>query len=325
MSSNPYGLTEPFREKLQKDVDDQIVTRFEGIGLNSEALAALARVAVDVPPIELGPIWEVPALREAALHCAGLIQQFGFGILAPTLRQPLADVSLGFEHVLGALMDDWQGQFAGIFEVAQKFARRTFPPNWDGEGIGVPDDLEEMVLVEGLPLGWVPPTGVLRSLLAADTAQRRRQILGRSWRSVAKQCLVLLDAVEERGLREHAHFAKESATTLLAGLSLSSQALSATLLDTVLGVVFSSDTLRDVKQPERFNLEAFEIRAALVLGAISSAHHRYRPGNGDVVPRKFSRHASVHGVGKRQYSRINAVIALMNVTALLAYLDSQEG
>lgn len=55
-----------------------------------------------------------------------------------------------------------------------------------------------------------------------------------------------------------------------------------------------------------------------MLGGIWGAHGEFWPDKGDKIPRSYSRHGSVHGVSRRQYSRINAVLALMHVVSLLA-------
>jgi hypothetical protein len=51
------------------------------------------------------------------------------------------------------------------------------------------------------------------------------------------------------------------------------------------------------------------------------AFGQFWPKNGDQIPRDFSRHASAHGVSRRRCSRINVLLALMHVTALLKPLS----
>jgi hypothetical protein len=47
-------------------------------------------------------------------------------------------------------------------------------------------------------------------------------------------------------------------------------------------------------------------------------------GRGESIQREFTRHGSAHAVSRMQYSRINAVIALMHVTAYIMLLDSGD-
>ena len=75
------------------------------------------------------------------------------------------------------------------------------------------------------------------------------------------------------------------------------------------------------KPGERLTIEDLPARSAVVLGGIWGAFGQFWPENGEQIPRNFSRHASAHGVSRRQYSRINALLALMHVTAPLKLLS----
>ena len=131
-----------------------------------------------------------------------------------------------------------------------------------------------------------------------------------------------LDDIEEIQLREHVQFAKQSAESLLLGNSAACQALSANLMDTVLNAEFgTADRGAIVSQKSRFAFDDHSFRIAMVLGPIWAAHGTYSPSAGDRIPTTFSRHASAHGVSRRQYSRINATLSLMHVTALIKMLD----
>lgn len=76
-------------------------------------------------------------------------------------------------------------------------------------------------------------------------------------------------------------------------------------------------------QKAKPDADEFSIRAAITLSGIWSAHGQYFPEKGDQVPRAYSRHGTVHGVSKRQFTAVNATLALMHVVALLRLLDSQ--
>lgn len=45
--------------------------------------------------------------------------------------------------------------------------------------------------------------------------------------------------------------------------------------------------------------------------------------DGDAIPTTFSRNATAHAVSRRQFSRSNAVQALMFATSLLYFFDEQ--
>ena len=54
---------------------------------------------------------------------------------------------------------------------------------------------------------------------------------------------------------------------------------------------------------------------------IWNAHAQFWKHKGDQIPYDYSRHASVHGVSPRQFSKRNCVQVLMLVTSLLGYKD----
>lgn len=110
---------------------------------------------------------------------------------------------------------------------------------------------------------------------------------------------------------------------MLAGNHEAGQALAANLLDSILRHEFSSSDRRSItSQTDRLDIDDYPPRLALVLGGIWGAHGEYWPDRGDQIPRRFSRHASAHGVSKRQYSRVNATISVMHVAALLRVIQS---
>lgn len=214
-------------------------------------------------------------------------------------------------------------QFAVIIAAARKGVFSSLPPNWRDDTITIPKDLEQLLLDEGLPLAWVPPTAVLARIFAAGTPQERRRVIGRSWKRIGEACGVELDRVHALRLKGHVKFARNAARSLLDGSSETSQALSANLLDSILRAEFSDGDRKTITgHKSRLDIEDYPLRVAIVLGAIWGAHGQYWPEKGEKVPREFSRHGSAHGVSSRQYSRINAVLALMHVTALLRLLDT---
>ena len=68
-----------------------------------------------------------------------------------------------------------------------------------------------------------------------------------------------------------------------------------------------------------------QITESIVIAGLWGAFGAYWPDNGDEIPTIFSRHTSAHGVSRRQYSKVNAVIALMHVVAYLCWLQHREG
>jgi hypothetical protein len=257
------------------------------------------------------PKFEIPALK------------LDYQSLFPNLAAIQAEALKSFLPTVHAIFDMQRGQFAVLLANVSKALRTALPPNWLDESVSFPKDLETLLLDEGLPLAWVPSPEVLVRLFAASTPAERRQIIGRRWKSITIACLAELADVRAKRLKEHVHFATEAAATLLGGSSASSQALSANLLDSILRTEFEDhDRRRFTGRKQRLDIEDYPIRVAIVLGGIWGAHGEYWPNRGDKIPRTFSRHGSAHGVSRRQYSRVNSVIALMHVVALLRLLEA---
>lgn len=272
------------------------------------------------------PALETPLFAEQARRALS-------GIDVPALKLDYSSLFPNFEGMrvsalanllpsIRLIQDLQRDQFASIIESARAAATARLPPNWRGDEVSIPKDLETMLLDEGLPLAWVPPQEIVVKLFAAPTPSDRRKILGVRWKAVTRACLEELQNVTHTALVEHAEFAIEAAESLMEGRSKSSQALSANLLDTILRTSFNEkDRTTITGQKQRLNIDDYPLRVAIVLGGIWGSHGQFWPSKGDKVPRKYSRHGSTHGVSRRQYSRINALLALMHVVSLLRVLE----
>ncbi|AKV72207.1 hypothetical protein SXIM_00003 [Streptomyces xiamenensis] len=73
----------------------------------------------------------------------------------------------------------------------------------------------------------------------------------------------------------------------------------------------------------RFELDAYKFKVACTFAPVWYAHARYYPADGDPIPRTFGRHPSAHGVSRLQYSRINTIYALMLVTTVIKFFDTE--
>lgn len=243
--------------------------------------------------------------------------------LFPDFTSVHADVFKSLRPSIKIIQDVQREQFADVIAKARAAVMASLPPNWRGDDLTIPQNLETMLLDEGLPLAWVPPHTVVLALFAAATPAYRRKILGNRWKSIARSCGVELEDIEKAELAEHVEFALEAAEALLDGKARSSQALSANLLDSILRASFSTQDRKTITgQKARLDIEDYPMRVAIVLGGIWGSHGEYWPNKGDKIPRSFSRHGSAHGVSRRQYSRINALLALMHVVGLLRVIEA---
>lgn len=266
--------------------------------INATALAGMKTV----------PKIEVPALK------------FDYSSMFPEITKINESIMKSLAPTLAEFNRTYFSQFSEIAKNLQKIAARAYPSNWRlGDGlVSFPDNLEEILIEEGIPLAWVPPTEVLEKLFAAESPGDRRKVLSSNWKAIVAECQAVLGTVEEKQLAIYVEFATEAAEALAEGKWKASQALSANILDSFLHQKFTAeDRMELTNQKTRVDWKKFPMRVALVVGSLSGGYGEYWPKNGDEIPKQFSRHASAHGLSHRQYSRLNAVIALMNVVGLV--------
>lgn len=221
------------------------------------------------------------------------------------------------------VFEEQREAFSEIFTDIREVLDNLLPPNWRGEDVPIPDNIEDLLIDEGLPLGWVPPKDVLIDVFGAATPEARQQVLETNLEAIVNACRMELDIIRDPDLQEYVHFAYESIEALRADLNKSSQALSTNLLDTILRHSLDKHYRHSLvtDQNTRPALDDYPMRVAIVIGGIWGAHSRYYPRKGDDIPSNFSRHASAHAVSFRQYSRLNALIAVMHVVGLLKVLE----
>lgn len=246
-------------------------------------------------------------------------------------------------------MREWQEREAernremwALLEQSERRFRASLPPNWNNPEIEFPDleDLEALQQQEGLPMAWVPPNHVLAELLSCKTSASRRRVVARESEAILTACRRELRRLTSEETREWRGSADEAVRAMKAGHWRAGQALAAIALDTATmkfvrssypdavlqsrkapgGVRVSTPpgfgerslpTWRDVDYP----------RALLVLHSIYGAFTEFNPLTGRPVPTQFTRHGTVHSISRRQYTKANALIALMHVVGLLCLIE----
>lgn len=293
--------------------------------VNMTALPAFKLISKSIDTS--GILNSITKINESALPGLKVMPKFDVPTLSLDYASLLPDMTKFNESIMKSLAPAFAdfnkryfAQFDEITENLQKIAARAYPPNWqiDDELVGFPDNLEAILIDEGIPLAWVPPTQVLVKLFAAETPGDRRKVLSSNWKSIVDECAVVLNSVEEQKLAVYVEFALEAAEALAEGKWKASQGLSTNILDSFLHQKFTPSSRKELtNQKNRVDWKRFPMRVALVVGALSGGYAEYWPKNGYEIPKQFSRHASAHGLSRRQYSRLNAVIALMNVVGLI--------
>ena len=231
---------------------------------------------------------------------------------------------------------DQLGQFAKLYSdqqtdwlkaIAPSLSRLKgtfFPSNLQGVKDLSLEEVEQVVMLDGIGLYEVPRTEIAERLIRASSNSARREVLGQKWREIVADCRTALESCHSPKTAPMARFATDAIDAVRAGNVASAQALVGSLLDTVLRRYLPTAKPLIVPGKNVKNADAyldFSVRKYIALAPIWQAYQSYYPEIGDRVPRTFNRHATAHTVGSQQYSRRNAVQGLLLVCGLLKFLD----
>ena len=188
------------------------------------------------------------------------------------------------------------------------------------------EEVEAVVMLDGIALYGLPRQELAEKLIRAETTAARRAILGRRWRAISADCRAAVDACNSSTVAPYVSFAVAALDALDGEHTEAAQALAASLLDTVVNGYFGKqrfDLTPNRKTTTPAEYEKFTLRKFIVFAPLWQAYQKYKIEDGDPIPNTFSRHASVHGVSTRQFSRRNAVQAVLFVSSLLLFLDEE--
>jgi hypothetical protein len=227
------------------------------------------------------------------------------------------------------------------YEQSEHFTfREALPPNWNSPEIDFPDldGLEDLQLREGLPLAWVPPNRVLAELLSLKSSAARRRVIARESTAILDACQRELRRLRAPGTKEWRASAREAVSAMKSGHWRAGQALAAIALDTATATFVRSTYRAATRQFDRKKQPTppgsskdslptwYDVdypRAMLVLHSLYGAFGFYDGKGGQPVPVQFTRHGTVHSLSPRQYSKPNALIALMHLVGLLCLIEDE--
>lgn len=272
------------QESIRKIIDDSYINRI------SETLANIPRVVIPkFPKIDYSSLF--PSNTQELVKQLSTLAKKQIDSLSSTLK------SIDFSNL--------------------------YPPNWKNgdDTLTFPSNLDDIV-GDGIPLAYTPPFHVLEKIFVATSTSQRRKILSDNHISIAKHCDDTLKSIQQKELKQYVVFAKESLRVFDNGDWRASQALSTSILDSFLYRHFpQTDRRKMVDQGNPIDWKKFPTYMAFTIGAISANYGKYYPENGDKIPKKYSRHASAHGLSTRQYSKLNSLIVLMTVVSLLKSVE----
>lgn len=308
-SAFPYGP--PLRASVDAMTDDPAGEGFErfvgaiaGLDQMSAAVRSYIKQSFQMPSV--GASFGMAPIQQVAQ------------ILSPPVSTRWVNAQLGatFRDILPSID-------------TSAMLKRILPPNLSALETVSFIQLDRLAAQEGITLYSVPRPDIAARLLAAPDATRRRAILGASIEPILDDCEAVLDQCVSSATVGVLPLLRAASRAIRAGHHEAGQALAANVLDTLMQQAFSQANRKRLtwhpRRPEDparpAEIEELKIRAGLALLPVWWA---YRPfnGYGDApAPTAFSRHATVHGVSGRQFSRRNAVQATMLATGLCAYLN----
>ncbi|MFI2567486.1 hypothetical protein ACH473_03380 [Cellulosimicrobium funkei] len=274
---------------------------------------------------------------EPSRSLADLYLRIGDWDLNPVLRETIAAINRAWapptQHVspiiesLNAIVSHLRRELVGQLDVARLFAR-SLPPNLRALG----SDLAivaaiEMGRDEGISMYGVPRAAVARRFLRAPDAPARRRILGEAAPLILDDCGAALDGVTARGLEFTVVMLRDAIGAARAGHLIAAQAAATAALDGATRLVLDDKTIREAvtrtgreKNRDQNILDGFRVSEALALMPVYGSHANYRHWE-DPVPWAYSRHATTHSAAGRQFSKRNAVQAVLVATGFLLWVD----
>ncbi|WP_418057443.1 hypothetical protein [Pimelobacter simplex] len=281
-----------------------------------------------VPKIQIEPAWmkQMNLINSDVYKMAGLGRPNLISLNSLLAGNAAFDVNERAAKMLARFANEQTSLLRRIAPLLEKVRIGFYPDNLrDIEGIEFAD-VEEVVMLDGIALYGVPRREIAERVLRAESTAARRDILGRRWKAISSDCRAALASCSSSIVAPYLRFAVGALDALDGGNPDAAQAMAASVLDTVVNGYFGKqryDLTPNKRTTDASEYDNFTMLEFIAFAPLWKAYQQYRPENGDPVPRTFSRHASVHGVSSRQFSRRNAVQAVLFVSSLLIFLDEE--
>lgn len=209
----------------------------------------------------------------------------------------------------------------------ERLRESFYPPNLGGIEDLEFEDVEKVVMADSIALYGVPRTAIAEALIRADSAAKRREILGRRWKAISMDCREAVEGFESEEIAPYVPFALAGLDALDGGHTAAAQALAGSLIDSLLTAYFGKD--RRLYTPDKKGkrttktYEEFTVRQFIAFAPMWQTYQQFWVDEGDSVPTTYSRNATAHTVSRRQFNRRNTVQAWLFATSLLHFFDEQ--
>lgn len=235
-----------------------------------------------------------------------------------------------------------QRYFQNLFEPLEKYlqqildrvdkVRRTGLPN------NLVDALDELTINElaqfandeAIGVYGAPRASILVKLVRSNTPAERRKLLNRYYEQIVDDCEEVTSSEKIKSKVPDSELVLEAIKSIRAELPQPAQALLTVTLDSLIIKLIPDKPSRKkitIHTPEAdapLDAETESLRQLLTWLPVWNAHKTFRPWTADKPPREFNRHASVHYVRNRQYSKRNCIQALLLTTGVIRYAASSS-
>lgn len=306
------SILAPLQEQMRSVMPHYSAIAREALApMNERLREQMASIVASVPTFSMPPLDQL-ALQGPVLDPATLE-------MLKRISEQQARTLEGLRKSLRSLFDP---------EALRGLNRALLSPNLKehANAIGA-SQVQEFVEQEGIPLYLVPRGRTALRLLRAKDRAGRRRVLGDCYESLMEDCAAVLERADDGAVSDELGFALDGLGAMRAGHARSAQAMFTVTLDTLIYRFYPDRKARGVITNRKKGAEVPEVidemgvREALVWLPIWNAHEEFWKHKGDKVPHYYSRHASVHGVSSRQFSKRNCIQVLMLVTSLIGYAD----
>ena len=165
--------------------------------------------------------------------------QAGFAELGTKLTKNL---DFGVFTKLGQQFAEQQSRWLKTLAPTLERLRESFyPPNLRSIKDLKFEEVEKVVLADGIALYGLPRAPVAEAIIRAETAAKRREILGRRWRTISADCREVLNGCASQSVAPYVPFTVAALDALDSGHTAPAQALAGSLIDTLLTARFGKD------------------------------------------------------------------------------------
>jgi len=167
----------------------------------------------------------------------------------------------------------------------EQLRKSFYPPNLRGIEDLAFEDVEKVVMADGIALYGVPQTSIAKALIRAESAAKRREILGRRRKAISADCRKAVEGLRSEAVAPYAPFALAALDALDNSHTEAAQALTGSLIDSLLTAYFGKDRYKytPAKNGKRTTegYEEFTIRQFVAFAPMWQVYQQFWVQDGD--------------------------------------------